>query len=79
MSIAARIVSDDLAGATITLFNMAAEGSGTACADVAECPKLPGGENTTPLFEELLLVLAKDIGDFQPMSVHSCRFWSLTS
>jgi len=64
----ARVVSEDLAGAVVTLLDMAAEGSGAACADVTERPQLRGGE--TALAEELLLVLAKDIGDFEPMSAH---------
>ena len=49
---------------------MAAEGSGAACADVTECPQLRSGE-TALLAEELLFVLAKDIGDFEPMPAHS--------
>jgi hypothetical protein len=54
----------------VTLLDMAAEGSGAAGADVAECPQLRSGE--APLLaEELLFVLAKDIGDFEPMSAHS--------
>ena len=51
---------------------MRAEGSGAARADVTECSKLMGGEDMPPLLEELLFVLAKDIGDFQPMFDHSC-------
>ena len=77
MSIPARVVSNDLAGAVITLLYMSAEGSGAACADVTECSKLMGGENVAPLLEEPLFVLAKDIGDFQPMFDHSCLSSSL--
>jgi hypothetical protein len=65
----ARVVSNGLSGAVVTLLDMAAEGSGAACADVTECPQLRSGK-TVLLAEELLFVLAKDIGDFEPMSAH---------
>jgi hypothetical protein len=40
---------------------------GSARADVSECSALLGMEHMPPLPEEFLFVLAKDIGDFQPM------------
>jgi hypothetical protein len=61
----ARIVCDELMGAGIAQLDMAAEGSSAACADVTKCPQLRSGE-TALLAEELLFVLAKDIGDFEP-------------
>jgi hypothetical protein len=57
----------------ITLFEACAKGSGSACADVAECLALLGREAVAPAGKEILLVLAKDIGDFQPMFHHRCR------
>jgi hypothetical protein len=65
------MVSDDLAGAgvVVALLDMAAEGSGAACADVTECPQLRSGE-TAPA-EELLFMLTEDIGDFEPMWAHA--------
>jgi hypothetical protein len=74
----ARIVSGDFAGAVIALLDMAAEGTGAACADVTECSKLLGGENLTPLLEKFLFVLAKDIGDFQPMQCRAGALWVAT-
>jgi hypothetical protein len=72
MPIPARVVGDDLTGAAIALFYMSAKGGGAACADVTECSKLMCGEGMTPSLEEFLFVLAKDIGDFQPMLGHPC-------
>ena len=71
MAVPAGVVCSDLSGAVVVvaLLDMAAEGSGAACADVAECPQLGSGE-VAPA-EELLFVLTKDIGDFKPMSAHS--------
>ena len=68
MAVPAGIVSKGLSGAGIALLEMAAEGSGSACADVTERPQLSPGE-TAPA-EELLFVLTEDIGDFEPMSAH---------
>jgi hypothetical protein len=77
MSIPARVVSDDLLGAGIALFDMSAEGGGAACADVPECSKLLGRESVTPSLEEFLFVLTKDIGDFESLFAHRGRpsFW----
>jgi hypothetical protein len=69
VAVPAGVVSDDLAGAVLTLLDMAAEGSGAACADVTECPQLRSGE-TAPA-EERLFMSTEDIGDFEPMSVHA--------
>jgi hypothetical protein len=52
--------------------DVSAEGSGAACADVTECSKLLRGDGVAPSLEEFLFVLAKDIGDFQPMFAHLC-------
>ena len=59
------------------LFDSRAEGGGSACADVPERLALVGRESMAPSRQELLLVLAKDIGDFQPMFGHRCRPSSL--
>jgi hypothetical protein len=56
--------------AVIALLQMSAKRGGAACADVPEGSQLMGRERVTPSLEELLFVLAKDIGDFQPMSAH---------
>ena len=69
MPVPARVLSEDLPGASIALLDMSAEGGGAACADVTECSKLVGRENMTPPFEEFLFVLTKDIG-FQPPFSH---------
>jgi hypothetical protein len=50
---------------------MSAQSGGAACADVTECSKLLGREGVTPVLEKFLLVLAKDIGDFQSRLAHS--------
>ena len=69
MAVPAGIVSEGLSGVGIALLEMAAEVSGAACADVAECPQLRSGK-VAPA-EELLFVLTEDIGDLEPMSAHS--------
>src|SRR5437868_2572290 len=72
MSIPARVVRDGLMRAVIALLQMSAQHGGAACADVPECPQLLGRDRMAPSLEELLFVLAKDIGDFEPMPGHSC-------
>ena len=52
--------------AMITLLQMSAQRGGAACADVPEGSPLMGRERIAPSLEELLFVLAKDIGDFEP-------------
>ena len=64
-------------GALVALFDVCTKSSGSACADVSECSALLDIERMPPLPEELLFVLAKDIGDFQPMFDHPCRPSSL--
>jgi hypothetical protein len=56
---------------------VSAQGGSAACADVTEYSKLMRRESMTPSFEEFLFVLAKDIGDFQPMLAHLCLWSSL--
>jgi hypothetical protein len=48
----------------IALLHMSPQRGGAACADVTECSQLMGRECMAPSLEELLFVLAKDIGDF---------------
>jgi hypothetical protein len=60
-------------GTLVALFQVRAKSRGAARADVSECSALRGMEHMPPLPEEFLFVLAKDIGDFQPMLAHRCR------
>ena len=53
-------------GAVVALLYVGAEGGGAACADIAERLPLLGRQYVSPAIEELLTVLAEDIGDFQP-------------
>ena len=47
-----------------------AKRSGLTGSDVSEYSALLSGQSMTPSSEELLLVLAKDIGRFQPITYH---------
>jgi hypothetical protein len=57
----------------VALLEVRAESGGAAGADVSEGSALRGVEHVPPSPEELLFVLAKDIGDFEPMFSHRCR------
>jgi hypothetical protein len=70
---AAGIENEVLVGTVITLLEACAQSGGSACADVPERLALVGRESMAPSRQELLLVLAKDIGDFQPMFHHRRR------
>jgi hypothetical protein len=72
VAIPAGVVSDGLMRAMIALLQMSAQHCGAARADVPEGSQLMGRERVAPSLEELLFVLAKDIGDFQPMFGHGC-------
>ena len=63
--------------AVVALLQVSAESGGSACADVSECSALMGIQPMPPRPEELLFVLTKDIGDFEPMLGHRCRPSSL--
>ena len=65
-AIAARLKNEVLVGTVITLLEACAQSGGSACADVPERLALVGRKRIAPPRQELLLVLAKDIGDFQP-------------
>jgi hypothetical protein len=56
-----------LVGTVITLLEACAQSGGSACADVPERLALVGRKRIAPTSKELLFVLTKDIGDFQPM------------
>ena len=56
-----------------TLFDVAAEGRGTAGADVAKSFALLGRDGVSPPLEKLFLMLADDIGYFEPMVGHLLR------
>lgn len=73
MSIPARVVSDYAMAALVTLFEVTAESRGAAGADVAESFALLWGDGMSPLRQKLLLVLADDIGYFEPMFGHLRR------
>jgi hypothetical protein len=64
---------DALVGAAVALCKASAERRRSAGADVPEYFALLSGQSMSPSGKELLLVLAKDIGHFQPMTRHeSC-------
>lgn len=67
----------NLTGTAIALLDVSAQRGGAACADVTEYSKLLCGDRMALLLEEFLFVLAKDIGDFQPMFGHRRRASSL--
>ena len=67
---ATRIIHDGLLQTGIALLDMGAESGCAACADVTECTALLRGQTMSPLGPELLFVLTKDIGDFEPMLGH---------
>ena len=67
---ATRVIHDGLLPAGIALLDMGAESGRAACADVTEYTALLAGQCMSPLGHELLFVLAKDIGDFEPMLGH---------
>jgi hypothetical protein len=64
---------DALVRAAVALCKASAEGGGSTGADVPEYLALLSGQSMSPSGKELLLMLAKDIGHFQPMTRHeSC-------
>jgi hypothetical protein len=73
MAVAARLVSNLLVRAMIALLHLGAERGGAARDDVSECLALLGRQNVSPSIEELLTVLAEDIGDFKPTFHHRRR------
>jgi hypothetical protein len=73
MPVAARKKLNALVRAAVALCKASAERGGSTGADVPEYFALLGGQSMSPPGKELLLVLAKDIGHFQPMIRHeSC-------
>ena len=73
MSISARVVGDHGMTALVALFEMTAEGRGAARADVAKSFMLLRRDGVPPLRQKLLLMLANDIGYFEPMFAHLRR------
>jgi hypothetical protein len=57
----------------IALFDVSPEGRSTAEADVAKSLALLGRDGVSPLLEKLFLMLADDIGYFEPMLGHLLR------
>ena len=72
-AIAAGLENQVLVGTMITLLEACAQSGGLACADVPERLALVGRERIAPPRQELLFVLTKDLGDFQPR-LHQ-RWW----
>ena len=73
MPVAARLKLDALVRAVVALGKESAERVGSTGADVPEYFALLCGQSMSPSGKELLLMLAKDIGHFQPMTRHeSC-------
>jgi hypothetical protein len=69
----ARKKLDALVRAAVALCKASAERCGSTGADVPEYFALLSGQSMSPSGKELLLMLAKDIGHFQPMTRHeSC-------
>lgn len=73
MSIPARVVGDYGMAALIALFEVTAEGRRAARADVAKSFMLLWRDRVSPLRQKLLLMLANDIGYFEPMFGHLRR------
>ena len=65
-AMAAGLEREVLVGTMVTLLEAGAQSGGLACADVPERLALVGRERIAPPRQELLLVLTKDLGDFQP-------------
>lgn len=72
MPIATGMKLDVLVRTMITLLEARAKSGGTTGADVSEYFALRRGKRVSPAGKELLCVLTKDIGYFQPMLHHGC-------
>jgi hypothetical protein len=72
--VAAGVVSESLVTAAIASFQMSAQRGRTAQADIAQHLPLLVRESMAPVLKELVLVSVKDIGHFEPMSVHAVLF-----
>jgi hypothetical protein len=71
MPVAARVVSDSLIVAAIASFEMSAERSRSASADIAQRLPLLVRDHVAPALKELALISMEDIGHFEPMSCHA--------
>ena len=56
--------------APVTLLEVAAQNRGPAVANVSQRPPLLAGQHRVPASQEILLMSAEDIGQFQPMFFH---------
>jgi hypothetical protein len=65
-AIAAGLEHQIVVETVITLLEACSQSGGSACADVPERLALVGREGIAPPRQELLFVLTKDLGDFQP-------------
>jgi hypothetical protein len=73
MSIATGVEYLGLLPAVVAAFDASAQRCGLACADVSEYSPLLRRKYRPPTLKKFLFVLAKDIGDFEPMWVHLRR------
>jgi hypothetical protein len=76
MPITAGVKLNILMKTAITLLEACTESGGATGADVSEYFALHSGKRMAPAGKELLCVLTKDIGYFQPMLCHDCGLGS---
>jgi len=70
MPVAARVIEDDAMSAPIALLEVTAQSSGPAIANVPQRFALMARQHPIPTIQEILLMRAEDIGQFQPMILH---------
>jgi hypothetical protein len=71
--VATGVERDQPMSARVALFQPTPESGGAAGADVMESFPLGRRDGVPPAAQEMPSILAKDIGDFQPMFTHRCR------
>jgi hypothetical protein len=70
MAIATRVIYVDAMSALITLLEMTAQYGGPAVTNISQRSSLLARQHRVPASEEILLMSADDIGQFQPMFFH---------
>jgi hypothetical protein len=70
VAIPTRVIQEDTISAPVALPEMATQGRGPAVANVFQRSPLWAGQHVVPASQEILLMSAEDIGQFQPMIVH---------
>jgi len=73
MPVAAGVEAGETMATLIALLDVPTEGRSTAGADVAKSLPLLGRDGVSPTLEKLFLMLANDIGYFEPMVGHLLR------